>query len=87
MTKFLITMLAAAALVQPALSVAGVQPAGSGAKPKPSSFVPRPHTNHHVYGAPLQPVIGGQGKTSHHKRAPKKRSSDPTTHAIRPSPA
>jgi hypothetical protein len=73
MTKFVITMFAAA-LVQPALLVAGVT-ADSGAKPKPSSFVPHPHTSHHVYGAPVQPVIGGHGKTSHHKQSPKKRSS------------
>jgi hypothetical protein len=73
MTKFVIAVLAAVTLVQPALSVAGVKPADSGAKP--SSFVPHPHTNHHVYGAPIQPAIVGHGKTSHHKHAPKKRSS------------
>ena len=78
--------LAAVALLQPALSVAGVQSAGSGVKPKPSSFVPRPHTNHHVYGAPLQPVIGGHGKTSHHKRAPKKRPSPGQVTASSPAP-
>jgi hypothetical protein len=65
MTKFAITVLAAV-LVQPALSVAG---------DKPSSFVPHPHTNHHVYGAPIEPALVGHTKTSHHKHAPKKRSS------------
>lgn len=75
MTKFVITLLAAIALMQPALSVAGVKPSDSGAKPKPSSFVPHPHTSRHVYGAPLQPVNGGRGKTSHHKQAPKKHIS------------
>jgi hypothetical protein len=65
MTKFAITVLAAV-LVQPALSVAGN---------KTSSFVPHPHTNHHVYGAPIQPALVGHAKTSHHKHAPKKRSS------------
>jgi len=75
MTKFVIAVLAAVTLVQPALSVAGVSPADSGAKPKPSSFVPHPHTSHHVYGAPLQPAIVGHGKTSHHKHAPKTRAS------------
>ena len=65
MTKFAITVLAAV-FVQPALSVAG---------DKPSSFVPHPHTNHHVYGAPIEPALVGHAKTSHHKPAPKKRSS------------
>jgi len=75
MTKFLITVFAAIALAQPALSVAGVKPADSGAKPKPSSFVPHPHTNHHVYGAPIGPAIVGHRTTPHHKHAPKKQSS------------
>jgi len=55
------------------LSVAGAKPTDSGAKP--NSYVPHPHTNHHVYGAPIQPAIVGHAKTSHHKHAPKKRSS------------
>ena len=73
MTKFVITMLAAVMVVQPVLSVASVKPTDSGAKP--NSYVPRPHTKRHVYGAPMQPAIAGHGKTSHHKHAPKKRSS------------
>jgi hypothetical protein len=74
MTKFAITVLAAVTLVQPALSVAGDKPTASGAKP--NSYVPHPHTNHHVYGAPIQPaIVGHHAKTSHHKHAPKKRSS------------
>jgi hypothetical protein len=72
MTKFAITVLAAVTLVQPALSVAGDKPTDSGAKP--NSYVPHPHTNHHVYGAPIQPAIVGHARTSH-KHAPKKRSS------------
>jgi hypothetical protein len=64
MTKFAITVLAAI-LVQPAVSVAG---------DKPSSFVPHPHTNNHVYGAPIQPALVGHRKTSHHKHPPKMRS-------------
>src|SRR5260370_41830471 len=73
MTKFAITVLTAVTLVQPALSVAGDKPTDSAAKP--NSFVPQPHTNHHVYGATIQPAIVGHAKTSHHKHAPKKRSS------------
>jgi hypothetical protein len=73
MTKFVIAVLAAVTLLQPVLSVAGVKPPDSGAKP--SSFVPHPHTSHHVYGAPIQPAIVGHGKTSHHKHVPKKRAS------------
>jgi hypothetical protein len=73
MTKFAMAVLAAVTLAQPALSVAGVKPTDSGAKP--NSYVPHPHTHHHVYGAPIQPAIVGRAKTSHHKHAPKKRSS------------
>jgi hypothetical protein len=75
MTKFAIAVLAAATLVQPTLSVAGDRPTGSGAKP--NSFVPHHHTNHHVYGAPIQPAIVGRAKTSHPKHAPIKRSPIP----------
>jgi hypothetical protein len=73
MTKFATAVLAAVTLVQPMLSVAGDNPSDSHAKQ--SSFVPHPHTSHHVYGAPMQPAIVGHAKTSHHGHAPKKRSS------------
>jgi len=73
MTKFVIAVLAAVTLVQPALSVAGDKPTDSCAKP--SSFVPHPHTNHHVYGAPIGPAVVGHRTTPHHKDAPKKQSS------------
>jgi hypothetical protein len=78
MCKFAITVLAAVALVQPALSVAGDKPTDSHAKP--SSFVPHPHSSH-VYGAPIQPAILGHAKTSHLNRAPKKRTSAANGHA------
>ena len=77
MTKFVIAVLAAVTLVQPALSVAGDKPTDSCAKP--SSFVPHPHTNHHVYGAPIGPVIVGHRTTPYHKHAPKKQSSSAAT--------
>jgi hypothetical protein len=76
MTKFATTLFVAVTLVQPVLSVAGDQPGDSRAKQ--SSFVPHPHTNHHVYGAPIQPAIVGHAKTSHHRPASKKRSSSAT---------
>jgi hypothetical protein len=63
MTKFAIAILAAATLVQPAMS-ASVD--------TPNSYVPHPHTYHHVYGAPIQPAIVGRAKTPHHQHAPKK---------------
>jgi hypothetical protein len=74
MTKFAIAILAVVSLVQPALSVAG---------DKPSSYVPHPHTNHHVYGAPIQTPILGHTKASHHKPTPKKRSSSATNRDAR----
>jgi hypothetical protein len=73
MTKFVLTVLAAITLAQPALSVAGDKSTDSRAKP--NSFVPHPHTNQHVYGTPIQPPIVGHAKTSHQKHTPKKRSS------------
>ena len=66
MCKLAIIVLAAVALLQPAPSIAG---------DKPISYAPGPHTNQHVYGAPIQPAIVGHAKTSHRKPVPKKRSS------------
>jgi len=60
MTKLMLMVLAAAALTQPASSVAA---------DKPTSYVPHPHSNHHVYGTPIQPAILGHAK--------KKRPSNP----------
>ena len=73
MTKFTIAALAALMLVQPALTVARDKP--THACGRPSSFVPLPRANHHVYGAPVKPAIVGRSKTSHHKHTPKKPSS------------
>jgi hypothetical protein len=78
MWKFAITVLAAAALMQP-LSAAG---ATTDSHAKPSSFVPHPHTNNHVYGTPIQPAIVGHKRTSHQKHAPKKPATS-TSHAAR----
>jgi len=75
MTRIAITVLAAVTLMQSALSVAGNNSTDS--SPKPSSFVPHPHTNTHVYGAPIQPAIAGHSKASHHRHTVKKRSSSP----------
>jgi hypothetical protein len=71
MKRLATIVLAAVTLMLSALSVA------DGAGAKPSSFVPHPHTNNHVYGAPLQPAIVGHSKTSHHKQTQKTRSSSP----------
>jgi hypothetical protein len=72
MTKYVVIVLAAATLMQPALP-ASAQSTDS--RPKPSSFVPHPHSNTHVYGAPIQPAIVGHSKSSHHQQTPKKRSA------------
>jgi hypothetical protein len=73
MTKYALTLLAAAMLAQPMLSVAGDKP--SDCDGHSSSFVPHAHTSQHVYGTPIQPPILHHRKTSHHLYAPKKRSS------------
>jgi hypothetical protein len=70
MTQFTLAALAAIMLAQPLLA-AGDKPADSA---KPSSFVPHPHTNHHVYGAPIEPAIVGH-RSAHHQSAPKKQAS------------
>jgi len=73
MKQFAIIVLAAV-LMQPALSAADKS---TDTRAKPSSFVPHPHSNSHVYGAPIQPAIMGHSKSSHHKHVPKKPSSTP----------
>jgi hypothetical protein len=74
MSKINITLPILLMLLLPAWSVAADKPTDT--RPKPSSFVPHPHTNNHVYGAPIGPPVVGHSKTSHHK-PPKKRSSIP----------
>jgi hypothetical protein len=75
MTKFVVIAVAAVTLMQSAMSIAGDKLTDS--RPKPSSFVPHPHSNTHVYGAPIQPAIVGHSNVSHHKHTQKKRSSSP----------
>ena len=69
MRIFAVVALAAIPLAGPARSVAGDQPTNSA--PKPSSFVPHPHSSRHVYGSPIEPPIVGHAKTSHRKHATK----------------
>ena len=78
MTKYTIAALAALMLVQPVLTVARDKP--THACGRPSSFVPHPRANHHVYGAPIKPAIVGRAKTSHRKHTPKKPSSSIANH-------
>jgi hypothetical protein len=71
MTKFVVITLAAVTLMQSAFAVAGES---TDSHPKPSSFVPHPHTKNHVYGAPIHPAIVGHSSVSRHKHTPKKQS-------------
>jgi hypothetical protein len=74
MRIFAVVVLAATTLAGPALSDAGDQPTNYA--PKPSSFVPHPHSSSHVYGAPIgPPIVGRHAKTSHRKHATKGPSS------------
>ncbi len=77
MTKIAITVLAAITLAGSTVSVASGEPIDSGSKP--SSFVPQPHSNDHIYGAPIEPRIVGHAKASHHNHVQKKRSTSPKT--------
>ena len=69
MRIFAVVVLAGITLAGPALSVAGDQTTASA--PKPSSFVPHPHSSRHVYGSPIGAPIVGHAKTSHRKHAAK----------------
>lgn len=75
MKRLAILPLAAVTLMLSAWSVAGNQSTDTAAKP--SSFVPHPHTNNHVYGSPIAPAVVSHSKISHHKRTQNKRSSGP----------
>jgi len=78
MKKFAISLIAAGALAQPALSATG--DILSDSRAKPNSYVPHTHSKHHVYGAPMQPAIVGHGRTTHRNHTPKKPpSSEPTS--------
>jgi len=73
MTKIAITVLAAITLAGSTVSVASGEPINS--RSKPSSFAPQPHSNDHIYGAPIEPPIVGHAKASHHNHVQKKRST------------
>jgi hypothetical protein len=73
MTRLAPAALAAVLLAASAPAFAGVKPNDSHAPP--SSFAPRPHTNQHVYGSPIEPQIVGPARPLQHKRAPTKRSA------------
>ena len=77
MTKIAITVLAAITLAGSAVSAASGEPAASGSKA--SSYAPQPHSNEHIYGAPIDPPIVGHAKASHHNHVQKKRSTSAKT--------
>jgi hypothetical protein len=77
MTKIAITVLAAITLAGSSVSDAIGEPFDSGSKP--SSFAPQPHSNNHIYGAPIAPPIMGHAKASHHNQVQKKRFTSPKT--------
>ena len=77
MAKFAITVLAAIALAGSAVSAASGEPIASGSKP--SSYAPQPHSNDHIYGAPIEPAIVGHSKAYHHSHVQKKRSTSVKT--------
>jgi hypothetical protein len=81
MTKIAKTMLAAITLAGPTVSVASGEPFHSGSKP--SSFTPQPHSNNHIYGAPIERPIVGHAKPSHHNQVQTKRSTSPKTRDAR----
>jgi hypothetical protein len=73
MTRLVPAALAALLLAASAPAFAALKPTNSHAPP--SSFAPRPHTNQHVYGSPIEPRIVGHTQPLEHKRAPTKRSA------------
>jgi len=77
MTNIAITVLAAITLAGSAVSAASGEPIASGSKA--SSYAPQPHSNDHIYGAPIDPPIVGHAKASHHNHVQKKRSTSAKT--------
>ena len=77
MNKIAIAVLAAITLAGLTVSVAKGEPFDSGSKP--SSFAPQPHSNSHIYGAPIERPIVGHAKASHHNQVQKRRSTSPKT--------
>ncbi len=77
MAKIVFIVLAAITLAGSAVSNASAGPIASGSKP--SSFAPQPHSNDHVYGAPIEPPIVGHAKAAHHDHVRKKRSTSAKT--------
>jgi hypothetical protein len=71
MTRLAPAALAAVLLAASAPALTAVKPTNSHAPP--SSFAPRPHTNQHVYGSPIEPRIVGHTQPLEHKRTPMKR--------------
>jgi hypothetical protein len=80
MKKIVIAMLAAITFAGPALAATDGKPGDS--RTKPSSFVPHPRTNRHIYGTPIQQPIVGHAKP-HHKPAPKKPPVHPIENAAK----
>jgi hypothetical protein len=77
MKRLIAAALGAVVLGAPALTSAATQPTGSHAPP--SSFAPRPHSDRHVYGSPIEPRIVGHARAPVHKHAPTRASGRPTT--------
>ena len=77
MSKIAITVLAAITLAGSTVSAASGAPIDSGSKP--SSFAPQPHSNDHIYGAPIEPPIVGHAKAPHHNHVQKKQSTSAKT--------
>jgi len=77
MAKIAITVLAAVTLAGSAVSAASGGPIASGSKP--SSYAPQPHSNDHIYGAPIEPPIVGHANVSHHSHVQKRRSTSAKT--------
>ena len=78
-------MLAAIALAGATLAVAAGNSTASGSKP--SSFVPGPHTNRHVYGSPIGPRIVGHATASRHSHANKKQPTRTAARNVREAPS
>jgi hypothetical protein len=85
MTTIARAVLAALVLAGPTLAAAAVKPTDAGTKP--SSYAPRPNTNGHVYGSPIDPPITGHVTASHHTHTHKKHSASATARHAHRAPA
>lgn len=76
MTRIATAVLAAITLIGAGPALAAGKPAKSSALP--SSYAPRPHSDNHVYGSPIETYKPAPAQPGHRQHAPTKPGATPT---------